>query len=244
MKIKENERIDDLQFKGLKVIQNKKEFCFGIDAVLLANFAKNIKKNSYIVDLCTGTGVVAILLSGKSQVAKIDAVEIQKYIAEMASRSISLNSLDNKINIINCDLKELKTVIPSATVDVVTVNPPYKPKNSGLVNESNSKTIARHEILCTLDDIVKEAARLLKFGGSLFMVHRTERVVDVCASMREFGVEPKRIKFIHSDHNSAPNLFLIEGVRGAKPFLIFEKPLFVYDNNGEYTKDLLDFYGG
>ena len=154
-----------------------------------------------------------------------------------------LNSLEGKVNVINCDLKNLSAFIPSATVDAVTVNPPYKPKNSGIINEKDSKTIARHEISCTLEDIIKESARLLKFGGSLFMVHRTERLVDVCAFMRKHGVEPKRIQFVHSNVNSAPNLFLVEGVRSAKPFLLFEKPLFVYDENGEYTDDLIEYYG-
>lgn len=244
MELRENERVDDLQFRGLRIIQNKNEFCFGIDAVLLANFAKGIKKNSYVVDLCTGTGVIAILLSAKTEAVRFDAVEIQEHIAEMAKRSVLLNSLGDRINVVNCDLNNLKDVIPSATVDAVTVNPPYKAKNSGIINEKDSKTIARYEISCTLDDIVKESARLLKFGGSLFMVHRTERLVDVCASMRKYGVEPKRVLFVHPNVSSAPNLFLVEGVRGGKPFLLFEKPLFVYDEIGEYTDDLLRFYEG
>lgn len=243
MELKENERIDDLQFKNLKIIQNEKAFCFGIDAVLLSDFAKKISKKSTVVDFCTGTGIIAILLAGKTECQKIYAVEVQKEMAEMAKRSVEMNNQENVIEIINDDLNNIENYIKPASVEAVTVNPPYKKKGSGVINELDTKTIARHEILCSLEDIIKKSSKILKFGGSLFMVHRVERLVDVLTAMRVCKIEPKRIKFIHPTANKAPNLFLVEGVKGGKPFLKVEEPLYVYNEDGEYTCNILDIYG-
>ena len=159
MELKNNERIDDLQFKDLKIIQNSQGFCFGIDAILLSDFAKDMKKSELVVDLCTGTGVIPILLAGKTEAKKIIGVEIQEKCADMAKRSVALNNLENRVEIINVDLKLLKNVIPSATVDVVTVNPPYMKKGTGVINEKNAIIISKHEVSCTLEDVIKEAAR-------------------------------------------------------------------------------------
>lgn len=243
MELKENERIDDLQFKGLKIIQNKNGFCFGIDAVLLSDFARGIKDESIVVDLCTGTGIIPILLSGKTSAKKIYGIEIQEDVAEMAKRSIEMNNLETKIEIVNRDLNNIKDVIGAGSIDVITVNPPYKKRGTGIINEKDTKTIARHEISCTLEDIIKESARILKSGGYLYMIHKTERLVDVLCSMRKEKIEPKRIKFIHPSIGQAPNLVLIEGVRSGKSFLKIEKPLYVYDRDGNYTFEIKKIYG-
>ena len=243
MELKENERIDDLQCNGLKIIQNKKEFCFGIDAVLLSDFAKKVKSNAKIVDLCTGTGIIAILLTAKINASKIIGVEIQQYIAEMASRSVKMNNLQEKIEIINDDLMNLKEKITAGSIDTVTVNPPYKPKNSGVINEKDTKTIARHEISCTLDDIVKESARLLKTGGNLCMVHKVERMTDLFVLFRKHNLEPKRMRLVYSKVNEPATLILLEGVKGGKPFLKLEAPIYVYEKNNEYTEQLKEIYG-
>lgn len=243
MELKNNERIDDLQYKGLKIIQNEKDFCFGIDAVLLSDFAKGIKKDSYVVDLCTGNGIVAILLSGKTKAKEIVGVEIQEHVAEMANRSVEMNNIQNRVKIVNEDLTKLKDKIKAGSVDAITVNPPYKAKNSGLINERDTKTIARHEISCTLEDIIIESARILKSSGNLFMIHKTERLVDILSLMRKYKIEPKRIRFVHPNVNEAPNLVLVEGVRSGRAFLKVEKPLYVYKTNGEYTEDIKEIYG-
>lgn len=243
MELKENERIDDLQCQGLKIIQNKNEFCFGIDAVLLSDFAKKIKKDAKVVDLCTGTGIIAILLSAKSQAKKIIAVEIQRYIADMARRSVEMNHLTDKIEIINENLLNLKDKIGAGTIDTVTVNPPYKAKNSGIINEKDTKTIARHEISCTLEDIVKESARLLNTGGNLCMVHKVERMTDIFVLFRKYKLEPKRMRLVYSKVDEPATLVLIEGVKGGKPFLKMEAPIYVYKENNTYTDQIEEIYG-
>ncbi|MBO5143826.1 MAG: tRNA1(Val) (adenine(37)-N6)-methyltransferase [Clostridia bacterium] len=243
MELKEDERIDDLQCNGLKIIQNKKEFCFGIDAVLLSDFAKKTKRNAKVIDLCTGTGIIAILLTAKSSAKKIIGVEIQKHIAEMATRSVKMNNLSEQVQIINEDLTKLKNIIPAGTIDTITVNPPYKPKNSGVINEKDTKTIARHEISCTLEDIVKESARLLNTGGNLCMVHKVERMTDLFVLFRKYKLEPKRMRLVYSKFGEPATLVLIEGVKGGKPFLKMEPPIFVYEKDNEYTKQIKEIYG-
>lgn len=242
MELNEDERIDDLQLNGLKIIQNKNWFCFGIDAVLLSDFAKQIKSGETVVDLCTGNGIIPILLSGKTQASKIYGVEIQKEVALLANRNVEYNNLNSRVEIINRDLNNLKDVIPSGIVDSVTVNPPYKKKGSGIINGLDTKTISRHEISCTLEDIIKESARILKSGGSLYMIHRVERLVDILSCMRDEKIEPKRLKFIHPKMNEAPNLILVEGKRSGRPFLKVESPLYVYNTDGTYTNEIYNIY--
>ena len=242
MELKADERIDDLQYKDLKIIQKNNGFCFGIDAVLLSDFSKNIKNNSVVVDLCTGTGIVAILLEAKTNAKKIYAVEIQEEISEMAKRSVCMNNQEDKIEIINEDLKNIDKILKKASVDVVTVNPPYKKVGSGVINELDTKTISRHEVLCTLEDIVEKSFNILKVGGSIFMVHRVERLVDILSIMRQKKLEPKRIRFIHPCAGKAPNLVLVEGIKGGKPFLKVDEPIYVYDDNGNYTCTIMEIY--
>lgn len=242
MKLKPEERVDDLQYQNLKIIQNKKTFCFGIDAVLLSDFAKNIKANSTVIDLCSGNGIIAILLAAKTKAKKIYAVEIQEEMADMAQRSVRMNGQQDSIQILHQDLKMLDTTFGKSTIDAITVNPPYKKAGSGIINDFDAKTVARHEVLCTLEDILNVSASLLKVSGSLYMVHRTERLVDVLASMRQARLEPKRIRFIHPSVGKAPNLFMVEAMKNANPFLKVEEPLYVYRENGEYTETIDEIY--
>ena len=240
--LKENERIDDLEFKNLKIIQNEKEFCFGMDAVLLSDYAKDIKKNSKIIDLGTGTGILPILLAGKTNNTEITGIEIQENMAEMATRSIKLNNLENRIKIINEDIKNLNNIFEKESFDAVVTNPPYKENNTGLKNEYEGKIIARHEIKCDLEDIILASKYLLKDRGTLYMVHRPERIVDICELLRKYKIEPKTITFIYPKAGNAANLILIKAVKNARKFLKTEKPLIIYNEFGEYTEDILKIY--
>lgn len=240
--LKENERIDDLEFKNLKIIQNEKEFCFGMDAVLLSDFAKDIKQNSKIIDLGTGTGILPILLSGKTQNTEIVGIEIQEKMAEMANRSIKLNNLENRIKIINEDIKNLNNIFEKESFDAVVTNPPYKENNTGLKNEYEGKIIARHEVKCNLEDIIFACKNLLKDKGTLYMVHRPERIIDICELLRKYKIEPKIIKFIYPKVGKESNLILIKAVKNARKFLKIEKPLIIYKDNGEYTDEILKIY--
>jgi len=242
IELKKNERIDDLEFKNLKIIQNEEEFCFGMDAVLLSDFAKEIKNNSKIIDFGTGTGILPILLSGKTKDTKIYGIEIQEKMAEMATRSIKLNNLENRIKIINEDIKNLNNIFGKNTFDVVITNPPYKINNTGLKNESEGKVISRHEIKCNLEDIVIAANGMLKDKGVLYMVHRPERIVDICELLRKYKIEPKLIRFVYPKLEKEANLILIKAIKNANKFLKIEKPLIVYKENGEYTDEILKIY--
>ena len=201
----DDERIDDLEFKNLKIIQSDSCFCFGIDAVLLSDFAKEIKKDSIVADLCSGNGIISILLSGKTKAARFYAVEIQEKIADMALRSIKLNNLENKIDVLNIDLKKLPNEFKPNSFDAIVCNPPYKKANSGIENTNTEKLIARHEILCTLEDVISVSSKLLKNNGSMYMVHRPERLADIMYLFRKYKIEPKLLQFIQPYKNKAPN---------------------------------------
>ena len=242
IKLKENERIDDLEFNNLKIIQNEKEFCFGMDAVLLSDFAKDIKQNSKIIDLGTGTGILPILLSGKTKNTEIVGIEIQEKMAKMAKRSVKLNNLENRIKIINEDVKNLNNIFEKESFDAVVTNPPYKENNTGLKNEYEGKIIARHEIKCNLEDIILTSKFLLKDRGTLYMVHRPERIVDICELLRKYKIEPKSIKFIYPKEGKESNLILIKAVKNARKFLKIEKPLIIYKEDGAYTEEVLKIY--
>lgn len=240
--LKEKERIDDLGCAGLKIIQNSDWFCFGMDAVLLANYAK-LKKNSTVVDLGTGTGIIPLLLHGKNEVQKIYGIEIQKPVAEMARRSVELNKIGEKIEILNIDLKQAEAVLGNNKFDAVTSNPPYMPLDSGLKNNTDNRSISRHEMKCSLRDVIETANRLLKQHGSFFLVHRPNRIVDILTLLRESKLEPKNIRFVHPRAGKSPNLVLIRSVKAAKADLKFEDPLYIYEEDGSYTEELLKIYG-
>lgn len=242
IKLKENERIDDLEFKNLKIIQNKDGFCFGIDSILLTDFAKNIKQNSKVIDLGTGTGIIPILLYGKTKNTKFVGVEIQPEVAEMADRSVKLNLLENNIEILNTNILELSKIYNRGSFDVVTTNPPYKKINTGVINENNKKLISRHEITASLEDFIRTASFLLKDLGEFYMVHRPDRLVDIFYEMRKNKIEPKKIKFIYPNKNKKTNLVLIKGIKNGKQFLEFENNLYVYNEDGNYTNEILKIY--
>ena len=242
VELKENERIDDLELKGLKIIQNKDSFCFGIDSVLLSDFAKNIKNNSLVLDLGTGTGIIPILLCGKTNLKKVIGIEVQEKIAEMAKRSIKLNNLEDRFQVINENILNLKNIYQNQTFDVVVTNPPYKKKNSGIINENHEKLISRHEIEANLEDFIKVSKDLLKDKGEFYMVHRPERLVDILSIMRKEKLEPKVLRMVYSNKNKEPKLVLIKGIKNAKPFLKVEKNLYIYDENGNYTDEILEIY--
>lgn len=242
IQLKENERIDDLELKNLKIIQNKNGFCFGIDSVLLSDFAKEIKKESKIIDLGTGTGILPILLSAKTQNTKIIGVEIQEEVAKMANRSIILNSLQNRIEIICENIKNIKQIYEPNSFDAIVTNPPYKKQGTGKINEQENKLISRHEITANLEDFVITAKYLLKDQGAIYMVHRPERLVDIFSLLRKHKLEPKTLKLVQPSKEKEPNLVLIKAIKNAKPFLKMEKPLYIYQEDGNYTEEILKIY--
>lgn len=240
--LKENERIDDLQLKGLKIIQNTDGFCFGMDAVLLSSFCE-IRKNATIVDLGTGTGIIPLLIWGKNQVKKIYGIEIQEEVAQMAKRTVEMNNLEDSIQIINMDLNNAPEKLGINIFDTIISNPPYMLQGGGIINPEDKKAISRHEITCTLEDVIRTGSRLLKHNGSFFMVHRPHRIVDIFCLLREYKLEPKKIRFVHPKVEDKPNLVLIKSVKASKPELKFEKPLYVYNDDGTYTEEIYKIYG-
>ena len=242
MDLKENERIDDLEFEDLKIIQNTKGFCFGIDSVLLSDFAKNIKKNSTIVDLGTGTGIISILLSKKTEAKKIYGIELQEEVCDMASRSVLLNNLQDKIEIINKNIKNISDTLGINVCDVVVTNPPYKKYGTGLLNENDSKIISRHEKECTLEDVIKQSFKILNDKGLFYMVHRPDRLVDIIYLMRKYKIEPKEIRIVYSNIKSKAVLVLIKGIKNAGEELKVLSPLYIYNEDGTYTDEVLKIY--
>lgn len=240
--LKENERVDDLEYKNLKIIQNKNGFCFGIDSILLVDFAKKIKNNSKVIDLGTGTGIIPILLSAKTNKCNFCGVEIQEDVSKMAKRSVMMNNLEHFIDIWNLNILDLKDRCKPLSFDVVITNPPYKKLNTGIVNINDKKLISRHEIMASLEDFIDVASYLLKDFGEFYMVHRPERLVDIFSIMRNKKIEPKQIKFISPNKDKIPNLVLIKGVKLGKPFLKFDNNLYVYNENGSYTDEILKIY--
>lgn len=243
MELLENERIDDLQYKGLKLIQNKNGFCFGVDSVLLSDFAKKIKKDNIVVDIGTGTGIIGLLLCKKTNLKKIYGVEIQEKVADMAKRSIILNGLQNKFEILNCDIKNIFEYLPVNSIDAIVTNPPYKKMDTGVKNEEEEQMISRHEVKCTLEDIIEKSSKLLKDRGEFYMVHRAERLVDIMYLLREYHLEPKNVRFVHSKANDKPILILIKSIKYANQFLKIDRPLVIYDENGNYTDEIEKIYG-
>lgn len=240
--LKPGERLDELQRNEYFIIQNPEKFCFGMDAVLLSGFAK-VKKGEKAIDLGTGTGIIPILLEAKTQGEHFTGLEIQPESADMAQRSVLLNGLEGKIDIVEGDIKNASRQFGAATFDVVTSNPPYMTAQHGLTNEGEAKTIARHEVLCSLEDVIRESARLLKPGGRLYMVHRPFRLAEIISLMVQYKVEPKRMQLVHPYADKEPNMVLIEGLRGGRPRMTVEKPLVVYKEPGKYTDEIYDIYG-
>lgn len=242
MQLKDGERIDDLEYKNLKIIQNKDGFCFGIDSVILSDFAKEIRNGSKGLDLGTGTGVLGILLCGKTELSKIYGIEIQQEVAEMAKRSVELNHLENRFEIINEDIKNTNILFEKESFDFIVTNPPYKKTNTGGINENEKKSISRHELKARLEDFIEISSKMLKDKGTLYMVHRPDRLADILCDLRNKKLEPKEIRFVYPNKEKEPNLLLIKAVKNGGKFLKVDKPLFVYDEKGEYTKEILKIY--
>lgn len=238
----DEERLDDLQRNGYRIIQNPNKFCFGMDAVLLSGFA-TVKEGEVALDLGTGTGIIPILLEAKTLGKHFSALEIQKESADMARRSVQLNDLQDKIDVVNGDIKEASKIFGAAGFDVVTTNPPYMNNQHGLKNPHLPKAIARHEILCSLDDVIREGAKVLRPGGRFYMVHRPFRLAEIIRVLSEYKLEPKRMKLVYPFIDKEPNMVLLEAVKGGKPMIKVEKPLIIYKEPGIYMDEIYDIYG-
>lgn len=240
--LRDDERIDDLQRNHYGIIQRKGAFCFGMDAVLLSGFAA-VKKGERVLDLGTGTGIIPILLTAKTEGEHFVGLEIQEESADMARRSVRYNHLEDKVDIVTGDIVEASRLFALASFDVVTSNPPYMNDAHGLKNPADAKAIARHEIRCTLDDVVREGTRVLKPGGRFFMVHRPRRLIEIIQTMKQYGLEPKRMKFVHPYVDREANMVLIEAVRGGGALLKVEPPVIVFNDQGEYSEEIRTTYG-
>ena len=238
----DGERIDDLQRNNLQIIQNEEKFCFGMDAVLLSGFVK-VKPGEKVLDLGTGTGIIPILLSAKTKAGHITALEIQEESADMARRSVAMNSLEQKIDVVTGDIKEASSVFGRAVFDVVTCNPPYMNDMHGLKNPDLPKAIARHEVLCSLEDVVREAAAVLKPNGRFYMVHRPFRLAEIFDKLQKSKLEPKSMRLVHPFVDKEPNMVLIECLKGGKSMIKIAPPLIVYKEPGVYTQEIYDVYG-
>ena len=234
--------MDNLHRDGFRIIQNEKLFCFGMDAVLLTGFAK-VREGENVLDLGTGTGIIPILLAAKTKGESFSGLEISEKSVDMAVRSVALNGIEDRVSIVQGDIKKAGELFAPASFDVVTSNPPYMTENHGLVNQDLEKAAARHEIFCTLEDVVSAAARLLKAGGRFYMVHRPFRLAEIIRALSEHRLEPKRMRLVYPYADREPNMVLIEAVRGGRPRMTVEKPLIVYQAPGEYTREVLEIYG-
>ncbi len=238
----ENERLDELHRNGYFIIQNPQKFCFGMDAVLLSGFAR-VKRRETVLDLGTGTGIIPILLEAKTEGQHFTGLEIQPESADMAKRSVRYNHLEEKISIEIGNIKDASSQFGASSFDVVTTNPPYMTGQHGLTNPNEAKAIARHEILCTLEDIMRESAKILKPQGRFYMVHRPFRLAEIMALMHQYNIEPKRMQLVYPYVDKEPNMVLMEGLRGGNPRITVEKPLIVYKEPGVYTDEIYDIYG-
>lgn len=236
------ERIDELQRNGYRIIQNPERFCFGMDAVLLSGFAR-AKKQERCLDLGCGNGIIPILMEAKTEGKHFTGLEIQPESADMARRSVALNGLQDRIDIVEGDIKDASKIFGASSFHVVTTNPPYMTAQHGLTNVYEAKTIARHEVLCNLEDIIRESARLLMPGGRFYMVHRPSRLAEIISLMVQYRMEPKRMRLVYPYVDREPNMVLIEGLRGGKSRMTVEKPLIVYKEPGKYTDEIYDVYG-
>lgn len=237
-------RLDELSQWGIKILQSPKKFCFGIDAVLLADYAKNsIRKNQKIFDLGTGTGIIPLLMCASNKDADYTAIEIQEESALMAQKSVELNNLQDKIKIIQGDIKDIPLKFPANCAKIVTSNPPYMINEHGKQNPSDCKAIARHEVLCNLEDVVKAASHLLASEGHFFMIHRPFRLSEIFVILTKYKLEPKRMRLVLPHADEEPNLVLIEAVKGARPRITVEKPLIVRNSDGSYTEEIDLIYG-
>lgn len=242
IKLNEGERVDDLERCGYKIIQNPKKFCFGMDAVLLSGFCE-VRKNEKVLDLCSGNGIIPLLLLGKTKGESFTGIEIQEESVDLAVRSILANNVGDKVKVVQGDIKNIEEYFDKASFEVVTCNPPYMINTDGIKNEQSYKSIARHEILCDFDDVAKAAAKMLRPGGRFYLVHRPFRLVELFATLTKYRLEPKRIRLIHPYIDKEPNMVLIEAHLNGKSRLTIESPLVVYESENKYTQEILNIYG-
>jgi tRNA1(Val) A37 N6-methylase TrmN6 len=237
-----SERIDDLMTHDLKIIQSDEVFSFSLDAVLLGRFCYTPPRGR-IIDLCTGNGVIPLLLSTRTK-AEVVGIEIQERLADMAERNVRINGLQEQIRIIHGDLKDACKELGHGTFDVVTVNPPYLPIQDGEQNINEHFAAARHEVFCTLEDVVRTSSQLVRSAGRVAMVHRPSRLVEILGVMRSYKLEPKRIRFVHPRAGEEANMVLIEALKNGKPELRTLPPLLIYKNKTEYCDELMELYYG
>ncbi len=242
IKLKEKERIDELHRNGYQIIQNTDGFCFGMDAVLLSGYAV-VKKGECVLDMGTGTGIIPILLEAKTEGQHFTGLEIQPQSVDMAKRSVALNHLEEKITIVEGDIKNASSLFGKSIFDVITCNPPYMNENHGLKNPQLPKAIARHELLCSLEDVVREAAYMLRPGGRFYMVHRPRRLIEIISMLSAHKLEVKRLKPVYPTKEKEATMILLEAVRGGNPLLKLEKPVIVYKEPGVYSDEIYEIYG-
>ncbi|MCI8531989.1 MAG: tRNA1(Val) (adenine(37)-N6)-methyltransferase [Lachnospiraceae bacterium] len=242
IQLKDGERLDELDRNGYRIIQDPKRFCFGMDAVLLAGFAK-VKPGEKVLDLGTGTGILPILLEARTKGVSFTGLEIQPESADMAARSVRLNHLENKVHIVNGDIREADRLFGAGSYHVVTSNPPYMTDLHGIKNPNEAKAIARHEILCTLEDVVSQAAKLLAPCGRFYLVHRPFRLAEILTCLCSHGLEPKRMRLVHSYEDREPNMVLIEALKGGRSGMTVEKPLIIFEKPGVYRSEIREVYG-
>lgn len=239
--VKPGERLDDLQNNGLYLIQNPSQFCFGMDAILLAHYAK-VKKGAKVLDFCTGNGIIPVLMSALCKNATFTGLELQKEVAEMAMRSVQYNNLEERVKIMNGNVKEAVSMFGPASFDVITCNPPYMLGSHGLVSDDMTKAIARHEVELTLDEMICSASKVLKQKGHFYMVHRPFRLAEIMGTMLKYKIEPKRMRLCYPFIDKEPTMVLIEGVAGGNSRIEVEPPLIIYEKPGVYTQEILDIY--
>lgn len=242
IELKEGERLDDLQRNHYRIIQNPRKFCFGMDAVLLSGFVR-ISPGETVLDMGTGTGIIPLLLAAKTDAAALTGLEIQEESVDMAQRSVALNGLQERVRICRGDIKEASVFFGTGSFDVVTSNPPYMIEGHGLVNPASPKAIARHEVLCSFEDVARETAKLVKPGGRFFLVHRPFRLSEIMVTLSRYQLEPKRMQLVYPYVDKEPNMVLLEAVRGGNPRLTVEKPLIVYKEPGVYMPEIYEIYG-
>ena len=234
-------RLDELNINGYKIYQDPSQFCFGVDAVFLAAEAQ-IKKNDRVIDICSGSGIIPLLLLARGDVQNITMVEYFDYFCDLAKKSAELNGCADRLNIVNADIKEIEKHFKKSSFDILTVNPPYEKNGHGIDSPDPMKNAARREVLCDIDDVCRAAAYLLETGGRMYMIHRPSRICDILCAMRKYKIEPRTLKLVQSKRDSVPNMVIISGIKGAPPYLTVQKNMIIYNDDGSYTEESSRLY--